>query len=152
MYCSAFEQVVLPGIRRLINASIIIIIRKLQVGYNNAFRRRIMTYDRTCSASDMFVSSNVMSFNEIWRKSMYNFKRVTKSNKMLLLLKKLTMYTILPVTKKIWKNFDRVLYIVLCIYLLLHRISLFFNFFTTRCANVRYLYGPIVPEINYSIL
>ena len=25
LYCSAFEQVVLPGIRRLINASIIII-------------------------------------------------------------------------------------------------------------------------------
>ena len=30
MYCSAFEQVVLPGIRRLINASIIIIIINLE--------------------------------------------------------------------------------------------------------------------------
>ena len=40
-----------------------------------------MKYDRTCSASGMFVANNVMSFNEIWRKSLYNFKqRVTKSN------------------------------------------------------------------------
>ena len=37
--------------------------------------------DRTCSASGMFVANNVMSFNEIWRKSLYNFKqRVTKNN------------------------------------------------------------------------
>ena len=28
----------------------------------------------------MFVSNHVMSFNEIWRKRLYNFKRVTKSN------------------------------------------------------------------------
>ena len=55
-------------------------VRKLQVGYNHAFRR-IIKYDRTCSASGMFVANNVMSFNEIWRKSLYNFKqRVTKSN------------------------------------------------------------------------
>ena len=39
-----------------------------------------MKYDRTFSASGMFVSNNVISFNEIWRKSVYNFKRVTKSN------------------------------------------------------------------------
>ena len=40
-----------------------------------------MKYDRTCSASGMFVANNVMSFNEIWRKSLYIFKqRVTKSN------------------------------------------------------------------------
>ena len=38
-------------------------------------------YDITCSASGMFVANNVMSFNEIWRKRLYNFKqRVTKSN------------------------------------------------------------------------
>ena len=64
--------------------------RKLQVGYNHAFRR-IMKYDRTCSASGMFVANNVMSFNEIWRKSLYNFKRVTKVTVLLL-----TTYTILP--------------------------------------------------------
>ena len=40
-----------------------------------------MKYHRTCSASGMFVANNVMSFNEIWRKSLYNFKkRVTKSS------------------------------------------------------------------------
>ena len=55
-------------------------VRKLQLGYNHAFRR-IMKYDRTCSSSGMFVANGVMSFNELWRKSLYNFKqRVTKSN------------------------------------------------------------------------
>ena len=44
-------------------------VRKLQVGYNHAFRR-IMKYDRTCSASGMFVANGVMSFNELWRKSL----------------------------------------------------------------------------------
>ena len=66
-------------------------VRKLQVGYNHAFRR-IMKYDRTCSASGMFVANNVMSFNEIWRKSVYNFKqRVTKLTILLI-----TTYRILP--------------------------------------------------------
>ena len=40
-----------------------------------------MKYDRTCSVSGMFESNNVISFNEIWRKGVYNCKqRVTKSN------------------------------------------------------------------------
>ena len=47
-------------------------IAKQQVGYNHAFRR-IVKYDRTCSASGMFVANNVISFNEIWRKRLYNF-------------------------------------------------------------------------------
>ena len=29
-----------------------------------------MKYDRTCSASGMFVANDVRSFNEIWRKSL----------------------------------------------------------------------------------
>ena len=32
-----------------------------------------MKYDRTCSASGMFVANNVMSFNEIWRKKFVQF-------------------------------------------------------------------------------
>ena len=32
-----------------------------------------MKYDRICSASGMFVTNNVVSFNEILRKSVYNF-------------------------------------------------------------------------------
>ena len=41
----------------------------------------LLKYDRTCSASGMFVANDVMSFNEIWRKSLYNFRqRVTQSN------------------------------------------------------------------------
>ena len=54
--------------------------RKLQVGYNHAFRR-MMQYDRICSASGVFVSNNVMSFNAVWRKGLYKFKQhVTKSS------------------------------------------------------------------------
>ena len=37
-------------------------VRKLQVGKNHAFRR-IAKYDRTCSASGMFVANNLMNFN-----------------------------------------------------------------------------------------
>ena len=86
-------------------------VRKLQVGYNHAFRR-IMKYDRTCSASGMFVVNNVMSFNEIWRKSLYNFKRVTKSNNIIVN----HVYNFTRATSTIWKNFDRILYIVLIFY------------------------------------
>ena len=41
-----------------------------------------MKYDRTCSASGMFVSNNVMSFIEIWRENMNNnfLKQRVKSN------------------------------------------------------------------------
>ena len=83
-------------------------LRKLQVGYNHAFRK-IMKYDRTCSASGMFVANNVMSFNEIWRKRLYNFKqRVTKSNN----ISVNHVYNFTRATSIIWKNFDRILYIV----------------------------------------
>ena len=51
-----------------------------------------MKCDRTCSASGVFVANNVMSFNEIWRKSLYNFKQCVKKVTILLL----TTYTILP--------------------------------------------------------
>ena len=64
-----------------------------------------MKYDRTCSARYMFVSNNVMSFNDIWRKRLYNFKqRVTKVTILLL-----STYTNLPVTSTFWKNFVHVL-------------------------------------------
>ena len=40
-----------------------------------------MKYDRTFSASGMFVANDVMSFNEIWRESLYNCRqRVTQSD------------------------------------------------------------------------
>ena len=67
-----------------------------------------MKYDRTCSASGMFVANNVMSFNEIWRKGLYNFKRVIKSNNIIVN----HVYHFTRATSKIWKNFDRTLYIV----------------------------------------
>ena len=57
-----------------------------------------------------FVSNNnVVSFNEIWRKSLYDFKqRVTKSNNIVVR----HVYNFNRVTSKMWTNFDRVLYIV----------------------------------------
>ena len=83
-------------------------VRKLQVGYNHAFRI-IMKYDRTCSASGMFVANDVMTYNEIWRKSLYNFRqRVTQSNT--IIVKHVFHYT--RATSKIGKNCDRILYIL----------------------------------------
>ena len=82
-------------------------VRKLQVGYNHAFRR-IMKYDRTCSASGMFVANDVRSFNEIWR------KRVTKSNNSIVN----HVFHFTRATSTIWKNCDHILckyVIVMCI-------------------------------------
>ena len=74
---------------------------------SHAFRR-IMKYDRTCSASGMFVSNNVITFNEIWQENVYNFKRVKKSKN--IVVNHVHYFT--RVTSKIRKNFDRVLYIM----------------------------------------
>ena len=101
-----------------------------------------MKYDRTCSASGMFVANGmyvyiyspdmdiqkytvtikiivnsvkisspigVMSFNELWRKSLYNFKqRVTKGNNFIVN----HVYNFTRATSKIWKNSDHILYIL----------------------------------------
>ena len=67
-------------------------------------------YDRPCSASGMFVSNmynNVMSFNEI-QACMYNSKRVTRSTNLVVN----HAYNFTRVCSKIWKNYDRVLYII----------------------------------------
>ena len=49
-------------------------LRRLIVGYNHSFRI-IMNYPRHCSASSMFVSNGIPSFNELWRKSIYGFSQ-----------------------------------------------------------------------------
>ena len=68
-----------------------------------------MKYHSTCSASGMFVANDMMSFNEIWRKSLYNFKqRVSKSNNIIVS----HVFHFTTATSKIWKNFDRILYIL----------------------------------------
>ena len=57
----------------------------------------------------MFVANGVMSFNELWRKSLYNFKqRVTKSNNFIVN----HVYNFTRATSKIWKNSDNILYIL----------------------------------------
>ena len=68
-----------------------------------------MKYDRTCSASGMFVANDVMSFNEIWRKSLYTFRqRATQSDNIIVK----HVFHCTRTTSKIWKNCDRILYIV----------------------------------------
>ena len=86
-------------------------VRKLQVGYH-AFRR-IMKYDRTCSASGMFVANNVMSFNEIWRKVCTTLNNVLQKVTIWLL----TTYTILPEPPQ-QSGRTLIVYCILCKYVI----------------------------------
>ena len=119
-------------------------IRKLQVGYKHAFRR-FMKYDRTCSANGMFVTNDVMSFNEIWRKSLYNFRqRVTQSNNII-------VNHVSNFTRATFKSERTVIvYCILCKYVIvictcighIHLLAImcFFNFFfTPQCPNVYFM-------------
>ena len=128
--------------------------RKQQVGYNHAFRR-IMKYDRTCSASGISVANDVMSFNALWRNSLYNFKqRVTKSNTYIVN----HVYRFTRCTSKIWKNSDRILckYVIVIMYIgPIHiglRAIMYFYLFYTTMSECMIFYGHIVPEINYYII
>ena len=57
----------------------------------------------------MCVSNNVVSFNEILRKNIYNYKqRTTKSNNIVVNHE----HNFTRVSYKNWKNYDRVLYIM----------------------------------------
>jgi hypothetical protein len=57
--------------------------RKLKVAYNNCLRR-FLGYSRYCSASGMFVTNGINSFDEILRKYVYSFRnRVGLSQNML---------------------------------------------------------------------
>lgn len=47
-------------------------IKKLQVAYNNIFRV-LCHEDKFCSASLMFVSRDIPTFNELQRKNVFNF-------------------------------------------------------------------------------
>ena len=89
-------------------------VRKLQVGYNHAFRI-IMKYDITCSASGMSVANNGMRFNEIWRKSLYNLNNVLQEVTIIIIVNH--VYHFASVTSTIWKNLDRI--IVYCVNMLL---------------------------------
>ena len=48
-------------------------IAKLRVAYNNAFRS-LFSHVRDCSASNMFVSNRVNTFDSIWRKQIFRFR------------------------------------------------------------------------------
>ena len=47
--------------------------RKMKVAYNNVFRS-LFTYDYRASASYMFVSNNVLNFDALVRKSIFDFR------------------------------------------------------------------------------
>ena len=109
-----------------------------------------MKYDRTCSASGMFVANDV-SFNEIWRKSLYNFRqRVTQSNN--IIVKHVFHFT--RATSKIWNNCDRILckyVIIMCMCIgHIHLLAIICSFFYITMSECMIFYGPTVPEINYS--
>ena len=54
------------------------------------------------------VRKNAMSFNEVW-KNVYNLKqRVAKSNNLVAN----NMYNFTRISSKVWKNYDRILYIL----------------------------------------
>ena len=46
-------------------------VSKLRVGYNNAFRR-LFGYAHDCSASSMFVTNRINTFDAMWRKLVYS--------------------------------------------------------------------------------
>ena len=48
------------------------VFNKLRVSYNNSLRR-LLHLPKYNSASEMFVCLNIMSFNELLRKNIYNF-------------------------------------------------------------------------------
>ena len=48
-------------------------ISKLRVAFNNGFRK-LMNYNRSCSASAMFANNNIQSFDGLRRKCIYNFR------------------------------------------------------------------------------
>ena len=63
--------------------------------------------------SGMFVANDVMSFNGIWQKSLYNFK-LTKSNNVIVN----HVFHFTRATSTTWNNFDRTLckyVIVMCV-------------------------------------
>ena len=47
-------------------------LNKVRVSYNNAFRK-FLGYPRDCSASGMFVSNRVNTFDSLWRQQIYKF-------------------------------------------------------------------------------
>ena len=53
--------------------------RRLIAGYNHSFHI-IMNYPRHCSGSGMFVVNDVLSFNELWRKSIYSFRQPVENS------------------------------------------------------------------------
>ena len=59
-------------------------LNNLRVAYNNAFRI-LMGYARDCSASNMFVSNSIPTFEVLRRKYIYNFrKRLDNSDNVLI--------------------------------------------------------------------
>ena len=95
-----------------------------------------MKYDRTCSASGMFVANDVRSFNEIWRKSLYNFRRVTKSNNSI-------VNHVFHFTRAQQSGRTVIIYYILCKYVIIIIIYLLPSKFKTKSTVVKYIHETI---------
>ena len=79
---------------------------KVRVAYNNCFRI-LFKLPRSCSASQMFVFNDVLSFGELLRKSVYNFMcRVDSSHNVLLKCVSLVTFT----SSQLRKHWRSILY------------------------------------------
>lgn len=80
---------------------------KLRVSFNNVFRR-FMLLPKFCSASQMFAFSHVMSFNELWRKSIFNFRtRIYKCTNSVVV----DIFNVTYFTSKLYTHWNTMLYI-----------------------------------------
>ena len=76
-------------------------LKKLKIGYNNA-ARILLGYDRRSSASSMFVSNRLDTFDAVMRKQMYSLmKRISNSENTVILKVRNAMY-FTSVLRKRW--------------------------------------------------
>ena len=84
------------------------VLKKVRVSYNNAFRK-FLGYPRDCSASGMFVSNRLNTFDSLWRQQIYNFcTRIEKSNNSLV---KTILSTDLYMSSSLRTHWRKILYI-----------------------------------------
>ena len=85
--------------------------QKLRVAYNNIFRRFFRLPPR-CSASEMFVHSDVPTLDMLLRKSVYSFEQRVKHSRNALL--STVCGSDLTLTNELWLRWDSVLHLKVC--------------------------------------
>ena len=82
-------------------------LQRLMVAYNNCFRK-LLYLPRSCSASGMFASHCIPSFNELWRKGIFNFKKRLSSSTNSLVHKVLSFVMF---KSSLWTHWYSILYV-----------------------------------------